>query len=163
MVRFSESPTVEVEATIDAPRQVVWDLVTDINLSARFSSEFQGAEWLVEGPALEARFQGRNRIRDFEWQTVSWVDQFEPLSTFGWVVADRENPGSAWAFHLAKHESGTRLRYHRRLGPGPSGLTRAIDREPDREEEIVARRDGQHRESMQAVVDGVKRLAEGDE
>jgi hypothetical protein len=39
-------------------------------------------------------------------------------------------------------------------------LTRAIERNPEREEQIIAARDETHRENMQAVIDGVKAMAE---
>ena len=39
-------------------------------------------------------------------------------------------------------------------------MTRAIERHPEREEEIIAVRDETHRENMQAVIDGVKGTAE---
>lgn len=52
------------------------------------------------------------------------------------------------------------LRYHRVLSPGPSGLTPAIDRHPEAEEEIIASRDEEQRQNMQAVVEGIKQLAE---
>lgn len=35
-----------------------------------------------------------------------------------------------------------------------------IEAEPEREEEIIAKRDEMHRTHMQAVVDGIKALAE---
>ena len=38
-MRFEDGPTVEVETRIDAPPERVWDLVTDIAVPARFSSE----------------------------------------------------------------------------------------------------------------------------
>ncbi len=47
------------------------------------------------------------------------------------------------------------------IGPGPSGISAAIDSMPDKEPRILARRIGEHRKNMQAVVDGVKDLAEG--
>jgi hypothetical protein len=52
------------------------------------------------------------------------------------------------------------LRYHRILGPGPSGITSSIERNPEREEEIIALRDAEQRENMQAVLQGIKALAE---
>ena len=73
---------------------------------------------------------------------------------------DRDSPGATWTYRLEPATGGTRLTYHRLLGPGPSGITRMIDADPEREEEIIARRDAVHRSNMQAVVDGIKLLAE---
>ncbi len=47
------------------------------------------------------------------------------------------------------------------MGPGPSGLTPAIEAQPDKEERIVARRLDEWRTNMQATVDGIKSIAEG--
>ena len=162
MTKFADGPVVEVSVSIDAPAEAVWRDVSDINLPARFQDEFRGAEWLDEPPALGARFLGRNGIGDRHWETTSWISSYEPLRSFGWSVSDPENPGATWTFRLEANESGTRLTYRRLLGPGPSGTKRRIDQYPDREEEIIASRDATHRSNMQAVVEGIKSLAEAD-
>ncbi len=161
MVKFADGAVVEVETDIVAAPEAVWRLVTDINVSARFQEEFQGAQWIDEGPALGARFRGRNARRGREWETTSWVVAYEPQQMFGWAVSDPDNPGATWTFTLEPRDAGTRLVYRRRLGPGPSGLTRVIEAEPEREAEFIARRNETHRRHMQAVVDGIRGLAEG--
>jgi hypothetical protein len=160
MTRFKDGPVVEVSAPIDAPIEVVWDLITDINVASRFQDEFAEAEWIDEGPALEARFNGRNTRGEREWETTSWVVIYEPKRAFGWAVSDPDNPGATWTYFLNGDDTGMILRYHRVLGPGPSGLTAAIDRHPEAEEEIIAARDEEQRQNMQAVVEGIKQLAE---
>ena len=50
-MRYEEGPTAKAEVVIDAPLARVWELVTDINLPARFSDEFRGATWIDDGPA----------------------------------------------------------------------------------------------------------------
>jgi uncharacterized protein YndB with AHSA1/START domain len=160
MARFADQPQVQVSVEIQAPPEVVWSLVTDINLPSRFQDEFRGAEWLDPGPALGARFVGKNERKGHRWETMSWVSSFEPLGAFGWAVSDPDHPGATWTFRLASVASGTKLTYHRRLGPGPSGITDIIARHPEREEEVIALRNEEHRVHMQAVVDGIKELAE---
>lgn len=161
MTRFADGPTVEVAIDIDAPIEVVWDLVSDINLSARFQDEFRGAEWLDDGPALGARFVGRNELGSRAWETTSTIVGFDPPRLFRWAVNDVDDPAATWTFRLGERAGGTRLTYHRVVGPGPSGLTAAIERYPDREEEIIAARDDQHRRHMRAVIEGVKAIADG--
>jgi len=163
MTRFADQPEVEVAADIEAPAEVVWSLVTDINLPARFQDEFRGAKWLDPRPGVGARFLGHNERRGRTWETTSWVLAYEPLREFGWAVSDPDNPGATWTFRLKPTPQGTRLIYHRRLGPGPSGITDFIERHPEREEEAIANRDAEHRVHMQAVVDGIKQLAERDD
>ncbi len=161
MARLSDGPTVEVSTRVGAPPSRVWALVTDINISKRFQDEFKGAEWLDDGPALGARFVGRNANTRFEWETICTVVEYEEDSTFSWVVNDLDDPIATWTFLLQPVEDGTLLTYHRVIGTGLSGLSIAIDKYPDREEEIIARRDEVHRAHMQAVVDGIRALAEG--
>lgn len=158
---MSDQPEVEVSADIAAGPAAVWALVTDIGLPARFQDEFRGAEWIdATGPGPGAAFLGRNRRGDRAWETTSYVVSFEQERVFGWAVEDRERPAATWTFRLEPRAGGTRLVFHRRLGPGPSGLTRIIAKYPEREEEFVAARDEEHRRNMQAVVDGIKDLAE---
>ncbi len=160
MTRFIDGPEVEVNATIHAPPGVVWNLITDINLPARFQDEFVAADWLDVGPALGARFLGRNTRGERSWETTSWVVTYEPLRAFGWAVMDVTNPAATWTYYLDSQGEVTTLRYNRVVGPGPSGLTKMIERYPDREEGIIEARDAEHRTHMQAVVDGVRELAE---
>ncbi len=159
MAKFADSPVVEVATSVPAPPSVVWALVTDIELPARFQGEFQGAEWLDDGPALGARFKGRNARGERTWETTSWVVSYEPERSFGWAVSDPDKPGATWTFRLEAEEHGTLLTFHRTLGPGPSGILRMIEAEPEREAEIIALRDETHRSNMQAVVDGIAELA----
>lgn len=160
MAKFADGPVVEVYAEVSASPHFVWGLVTDINLPAQFQDEFVGAEWIDEdGPEVGSRFVGRNQRQGRTWETTSWVVEYEPERVFSWAVSDRHNPGATWSFHLEPHNGGTRLRYRRRLGPGPSGITQIIENNPENEEEIIAARDATHRANMQAVLDGVKTLA----
>lgn len=163
-MRYADGPSVEVEVTVDAPVERVWQLVCDVNVGARFSEEFRGATWIDEGPALGARFLGRNEHPALgSWETTSWVTRYEPGRAFGWAVSDPENPSATWWYALDEVAAGVRLRHGGRMGPAPSGLTIAITNMPDKEERIVARRLEEWRRSMQATVEGIKALAEGSQ
>jgi uncharacterized protein YndB with AHSA1/START domain len=162
-MKYGDGPTVEVDTLVHAPIERVWELVTDIGLPARFSSEFVGATWLDEGPCLSARFVGRSRHEALgEWETTSTVTRYEPPRAFGWDVTDPENPSSSWWFELEQERGGVRLRQGARIGPAPSGLTIAITAMPDKEERIIARRLHEFERNMQATLDGIKQLAEAD-
>lgn len=162
MTKFADLPVVEVSTKIDASPHFVWALVSDINLPAQFQSEFTGAEWVDDGEiGVGSRFVGHNQRGDWNWETTSWVVAWEPERTFSWAVSDRNNPGAIWTFRLEPNNGGTTLAFHRQLGPGPSGITRIIERNPENEEEIIAARNAEHLVNMQAVLDGVKALAEG--
>ena len=164
-MKYSDGPSVEVSVRVEAPIERVWALVTDIGLPARFSAEFQGAEWLdasAGGPGLGDRFVGRNHHEALgEWETTSFVVGFEPLRRFEWAVTDPDAPSASWWFVLEPDgEGAVVLRQGTRLGPARSGLSYAIDAMPDKEERIVARRLQEHERNMQATVEGVKALAE---
>ena len=162
-MRYADGPTVEVEIYVDAPPSRVWELVTDIELPARFSEEFQGATWLDDGgPSAGSRFTGRNRHPAVgEWTTTSFVVACEPERIFEWAVGDADEPGASWRFELEPEGTGTRLKQWMRMGPARSGLNAAIDAMPDKEERIIARRQDEHGKNMTATLEGIKALAEG--
>ena len=147
---------------IAAPPDRVWDLVTDINVPARFSTEFQGADWLDGGgPSLGARFVGRNgHAATGTWETTCTVIWFESQRSFGYAVNDIDDPAARWRFDLEPTGRGTRLTMWAQMGPGRSGVTYFIHKYPDREEEIVANRLEEWRTNMAATLAGIKGLAE---
>ena len=160
-MRYADGPTTEAQAVVHAPVEVVWALITDIDLPARFSSEFQGAEWIDEGPALGATFAGRNQHAAIgDWQTTCTVTRYDPLESFEWAVGDPNASSARWRFTLETGIDGVMVRQWMQMGPAPSGLTPAIEAMPDKEERIIARRLSEHQVNMQATVDGVKYLAE---
>ncbi|MFN0089741.1 MAG: nitroreductase family protein [Acidimicrobiales bacterium] len=162
---LADGPGVTGELDIEAPPAAVWPLVTDIDLPARFSTEFQGAVWVegCAGPAVGARFLGTNQHpARGEWQTTSFVVECREPEVFAWHVSDPERPGAQWRFELeALHGGRTRLRQHVTLGPGPSGITEAIAALPDKEARIVARRLAEHRANIGRTLAGIKAMAEG--
>lgn len=160
---LADGPGTVVETDVKAPIEKVWAAATDINLPARFSTEFLGAEWTAPstGPALDATFEGRNQHKAIgEWTVPCFVDVFEPNRAFGWCTSDPANPGARWRFELEPIAGAVRVRFRLLLGPGPSGITQAITAMPDKEPRILARRVDEHRANMNAVLDGLKAAAE---
>jgi hypothetical protein len=145
----------------------LWPYVSDINLSARFSPEFQGAEWLdgATGPSVGARFRGTNEHRAIgTWQVTCSIVELEPNRVIGWAVHGPDGldpPAASWRFELEPVVGGTRVTQWVRLGPGRSGLTPAIERMPDREHEIIERRLAEHRSNMDANLVGLAQLVTG--
>jgi nitroreductase len=161
--RLADGPGTVVEVDIDAPVTEVWGSVIDIDLPSRFSEEFLGADWAdgVDGPEVGARFVGRNTHPAIgEWEVPCFVTHYDVGRTFGWCTSDPEHPGARWRFDLSSIAGATRLRLSVALGPGPSGITAAIDAMPDREPRILFRRIDEHRSNMQRVVDGIAQLVE---
>ena len=156
-------PGVTVEVDIAAPPERVWDLVSDINISARFSNEFQGAEWVdSDGPQEGASFIGHNKRTDVnrEWDTTSWVVACDPPLVFAWNVNDRDEPSAQWRFELEKIPGGTRLRQRLVIGPSLSATGHAMKDNPDQAEQILASRQEQHRGNMALNLNGIKETAE---
>ena len=156
-------PGVEVYADIAAPVEQVWDLVSDISLMPNFSTELQGVEWVdgFDEPCVGAQFLGINRHAAIgDWTTRSHITEFDPPRAFEWAVGNPDRPAAVWRFDLASATDGTRLRYSARLGPGKSGVTMMIEREPDRAVQIVDGRMRQWVAGMEAVVAGLKTIAE---
>ena len=160
---IAAGPGVTVEIDIAAPPERVWEFTSDINISARFSKEFQGADWIdSDGPKEGALFQGRNRRTDVnrEWETRSWVVECDAPNVFAWNVNDRDEPSAKWRFELEKIPGGTRLRQRFILGQRLSATGTAMVENPEQAERILASRQEQHRGNMMLNLRGIKELAE---
>ena len=158
---FADGHGAVAEVDVKARASELWPIVTDISFGASASEEFLGAEWADEGPALGARFIGRNQHPAIgEWEVECFVDVFEPERRFGWGTSDPDHPGARWRFDLEPIAGATRLRYSMTIGPGPSGLTPAMAAMPEKETRILQRRVGEHLPNMRKVVEAMKRSAE---
>jgi uncharacterized protein YndB with AHSA1/START domain len=165
-MRYADGPSTEVAIAIAAPPSRVWELVTDIRLPALFSQELVRTSWLdgVTGPSLGARIAGRSSHRAIgEWETVSTVTAYEPERVFEWTVGDVAEPSAVWRYTLDCAGDDVDLVFRCRLGPGPSGLSAAIDSMPDKEERIIERRLEEHRANMTLTIEGIRELAEHPE
>ena len=160
---IAAGPGVAVEIDIAAPPERVWEFASDINIPARFSDEFQGADWVdSDGPREGASFIGRNERTDVDrvWQTTSHVVACDPPRVFAWNVNDRDRPSAQWRFELERIPGGTRLSQRLVIGPSLSATGRAMEANPDQARHILASRREQHRGNMLLNLQGIKRLAE---
>ena len=158
---LAAQPGLTVEVDVEATPQGLWDLISDVALPARFSDEFQGAEWLdADSPRVGARFVGRNSIGERQWETVSHVVACDAPRLFAWNVSDAQNPSAQWRFELDRVGSSTRLRQCMTMGPGLSGTTRAMQQDPDNASQILSSRRATLRRNMELTVQGIKQLAE---
>ncbi|MBE7190197.1 SRPBCC family protein [Jatrophihabitans endophyticus] len=141
--RYQDGPQAFADIEITAAPSAVWALVSDPLLMAVLSREVQAVEWLdgANVAAVGARFRGHNAHPAIgEWSTVNTIVVCEPEREYAWAVEDVDRPTATWRFTLTASGDGTRLRQTGHMGPGRSGLSTAIDRWPDKEERIVARR-----------------------
>jgi nitroreductase len=163
---MADGPGQMVEIDIKASPEIVWRLVTDLAVPARFSDEFQGGSWDDPDQASRAgsTFTGHNRHPQVgDWSTTSIVAEWDPPRTFAWSVSDLDNSTARWRFTIEKVPGGSRLRFHVRMGPGPSGLTPAIEAMPDKEAAIISHRQREHKANMERTVEGIKTLAETEQ
>jgi nitroreductase len=161
VLRFGDGPGAVAEIDIAASPRAVWELLTDISLPARFSTEFLGAEWAGDERGVGAVFHGRNQHKAIgEWTTPCFVDAYDEHRAFGWRTSDPDNPGARWRFDLEQRPGGTRLRFSYALGPGASGTTMAITANPGKEARVLRRRLDEVYANLQRTVEGVKELAE---
>jgi nitroreductase len=161
-LRFDDGPGAIAEVDIDAPASAVWELVTDLDVPTRFSTEAIGAEWAGDERGVGARFYGRNRHPAAgEWRLPCFVDAYDEPRAFGWRTSDWDNPGARWRFDLEPAGGRIRLRFSYTMGPGPSGTSAAIEAHPGKEHRVLRRRLDEVHANMQRTVEGIKDLAEG--
>lgn len=104
--------TDQLSMVIDAPRQQLWDLVTDITGMGRWSTENRRGRWLrgATGPEVGARFLGFNRIGPVGWVTPCEVTIVEPLAHFEFQV---HIVGPRWGYRLEPHGAATLITEYR--------------------------------------------------
>ncbi len=140
----------------------LWALVVEPSVVARFSAELQAARY-AEGsaPGLGATIEGTNQRGDVTWESVATVTAFEPPVLFEWTVGEPADPVAIWRFELEEGPSGTTLTQRATLHPGPSPVTAAVQRRPERAEQIIEGRLAEFRQNMEATVVGIVELAGG--
>ncbi|WP_237568180.1 SRPBCC family protein [Mycolicibacterium lacusdiani] len=100
-----------VTVSMAAPPQQVWELVSDVRNTGRFSPETFEAEWLggATGPELGAKFRGhvrRNEIGPVYWTTCR-VTACDPGREFGFEVLIGDRPVNNWRYRFEPSATGT--------------------------------------------------------
>jgi uncharacterized protein YndB with AHSA1/START domain len=100
-----------VTVSMAAPPQQVWELVSDVRNTGRFSPETFEAEWLggATGPELGAKFRGhvrRNEIGPVYWTTCR-VTACDPGREFGFEVLIGDRPVNNWHYRFESTATGT--------------------------------------------------------
>ena len=160
--RIVDGPGIVVEIDTDARPKTVWEIISDINMPARFSEELVKAEWTSDGDrGVGSTFRGSNSIPDVhDWDTNCTVTAWKDRETFEWRTTDPEKPGAIWRFDLAEQGGGSRLRFSMTIGTENNATAPRALKDPPRESEILHERRLIHRANMQRVVEGVKGLVD---
>jgi Polyketide cyclase / dehydrase and lipid transport len=107
-----------------APAEEIWDIVSDVRNTPKFSPEVFESEWLdgATGPALGAKFRGhvrRNEIGPVYWTTCR-VTSCEPGRDFGFEVLLNGRPVNNWRYQLSPAGDGTDVTESFRMNGGLS-------------------------------------------
>jgi hypothetical protein len=94
---------VSVSATIAAPADVVYELISDVTRMPEFSPENIRGEWLggATGPAVGVRFKGTNKLGSTTWSTKPTVTAAEPGRVFAFKVPGAS--GALWTYELTPY------------------------------------------------------------
>lgn len=111
----------EAQIQIQAPPERVWGMVSDVTRMGEWSPENQGGEWLDEatGPAVGARFRGRNKQGPMGWSTVCTVTAAEPGREFAFTTFAPY--GTTWRYRFEPAAGGTRVTESYELPRNPLG------------------------------------------
>jgi uncharacterized protein YndB with AHSA1/START domain len=101
----------EARVWIRAPRQAVWDAVTDIRRMGEWSPECYRTEWLdgATAPSAGARFRGFNRQGWIRWSVPARITAHEPPSLFQFTTAQFGTELNRWTYAFSEKDGGTEV------------------------------------------------------
>jgi len=98
---------------IDAAPEVLWDLVADVTCMGKWSPETVSAGWIgrSNGPAVGAKFRGRNKYNWARWPGTCEVTVAERGKEFTFVrKAPRDlDGGTTWRYTFEPEDGGTKV------------------------------------------------------
>jgi uncharacterized protein YndB with AHSA1/START domain len=104
----SAEPVV-VTKVVDASPDDVWNKVSDLTRMGEWSPENQGGEWVkgATGPAVGARFKGRNSNGKKSWSTVVVVTEYEPQRRIVFALMVGPSAWCDWIYEVEPSGTGT--------------------------------------------------------
>jgi hypothetical protein len=146
------SQSIEINASPDE----VFRTVTDLPAMGRLSPENTGGEWLsgATGPAVGAKFKGRNTNGAKSWTTTVTVVEFSAPSAFAFEVSVGPAKVARWAYAVEATPTGSRVT--------ESWIDRrsALSKWIGDKSSGVARRDQFTAQSIQTTLDNLKKTLE---
>lgn len=99
---------VEVQQSIASSPDAVYDLVSDVTRMGEWSPETTGCEWAgrSDGPAVGAKFRGRNRLGWHRWSMPCIVKAAEPGRRFTFDVVAGPILVSTWEYRIEPDGDG---------------------------------------------------------
>ena len=152
-----DDPTASASIEVDAPPAVVYDIVSDVTRLPEWAAETERCWWVggATGPAVGARFRGRNRYRTLPWTTTCTVTAADPGRLFAFAVAIFVVRTALWEYRIEPLAAGCRVTEStKRLVPavlsGP--VNRALG---------VRDRDAHNQHNIETTLGRLKAYAEG--
>ena len=92
-----------------ASPSVLYDAVSDVRRMGEWSPECQRCEWIdgAVGPAVGARFKGRNRRGIIRWSTTPRVVVADMEREFAFVTSHRGRDMTKWTYRFDPAVDGT--------------------------------------------------------
>ena len=96
----------EARTTVNAPPETLFHMVSDVTRMGEWSPETFSCEWVGDatGPAVGARFKGRNRMGPAKWATTPKVVACEPGREFAF-----DTGMMTWRYQFEPVEGGTQV------------------------------------------------------
>lgn len=103
--------TISVSRVIAATPDRLYALISDLPRMGEWSPENQGGRWMngASGPALHARFKGKNRNGWRRWTTTAKVVTADAPREFVFIVTSRGFPVAKWGYVLEPVTGGTKV------------------------------------------------------
>ena len=102
----------EARIHIDAPPDVVWALLADVERMGSWSPECYRVRWLdgATSPAKPgARFKGSNKSGLLRWSMTCEVKVAEPGREVAWSTVDGDKEVVRWTYRMQNVNGGTEL------------------------------------------------------
>jgi hypothetical protein len=101
----------EASVRVEAPPEKVYERVSDVTRMGEWSPETTSADWVggATGPAVGAKFKGRNRNGLARWSTTPRVVAAEPGREFAFTTSWLGKDMTQWTYRMEPDGSGTRV------------------------------------------------------
>lgn len=147
----------EVEIMVDAPPEVVYDLVSDVTRTGEWSPECRRCRWEdgADGPAVGARFRGWNRSGVVRWSRLVEVvaasrgREFAFRTREDWLNRD----STTWRYVLRPEGAGTLVTQSYEIHAPPAFPVSIVFR-------LFLRHHADMRPHMRQSLERIRRIAE---
>ena len=101
----------EASVRVEAPPEKVYGVVSDVTRMGEWSPETTSAEWVggATGPAVGAKFKGRNRNGLARWSTTPRVVAAEPGREFAFTTSWLGKDMTLWTYRMEPEGAGSRV------------------------------------------------------